>query len=333
MSEIDQDRSSKTVTLPAALRLGWNLMRLRMAGRYDFTALGIHNCYDSIIETLDETGFDSKIRSDVEYQMEFMTNVKGGLFEDEAKKLKEIEMSDDETSDEEGIPDDETSDEEGIPDDETSDEEGIPDDETSDEEGIPDDETSDEEGMEYQRIKKQPRQATEFEKEKAVTLSVTWQRILTEELSEEVRITLQHRGAIDSERVMNDPATLFQDELWGALPEKSKSDLTESINALCFGLPTCSVLLSLRTVERHLQEWYRDETGRTIDDRTFGQTLSELDDQFEKDDRPLILSHLEYLKDRRNQVAHPELVPNEREAESTLIMVRETLFEIQSQLE
>ena len=75
------------------------------------------------------------------------------------------------------------------------------------------------------------------------------------------------------------------------------------------------------------------ETGNDIEDRTFGQVLTELGDSYSEGSRPSLLSHLDYLRDRRNQVAHPDESPDTQEAISTLIMVRETISNIQGILD
>ena len=157
----------------------------------------------------------------------------------------------------------------------------------------------------------------------------SWTQILRMELSDQIRIPVSSEGLIDIEKSLNDPSMLFRnDSVWTSLPHQTQLDLAESCQTLAVECPTASVFLSLRSVEERLQEWYSTETDRSIEDRTFGQVLSELDDTYDEDSRPPILSHLDYLKDRRNQVAHPEMSPTIQEAESTLVMVRETITNI-----
>ena len=161
----------------------------------------------------------------------------------------------------------------------------------------------------------------------------TWDSIINEELSSLEPIHIENTGLLDVKQAMDSPENLFHDSsIWEDLPKQTKSDLTEACQTLAFDCPTSTVFLSLRAVEERLHAWYMNETQRDIEDRTFGQVLSELDDYYHDDDRPPILSHLDFLKERRNQVAHPERSPGSQEAESTLIMVRETITNIQQQL-
>lgn len=155
-----------------------------------------------------------------------------------------------------------------------------------------------------------------------------WAHMIREEVRKEKRVSISNEGLFDSERAMENTEELFSDKaVWEKLPQQTKNDLQEACRALAFDCFTSAVIMALRAVEEQLQTWYKEETKRDIEDRTFGQVLSELDDSF-SDDKPPILSHLDYLKDRRNQVAHPERSPGKQEAESTIVMVRETITSI-----
>ena len=162
----------------------------------------------------------------------------------------------------------------------------------------------------------------------------TWQNIISEELASIETIRIENKGLFDIKKARDHPDKLFHDStLWSELPNQTQSDLAEACQTLAFQCSTSTVFLSLRAVEERLGAWYETETDRDIEDRTFGQVLTELDDHYSDTERPPILSHLDFLKERRNQIAHPERSPNEQEAESTLIMVRETITSIQNQLE
>lgn len=162
----------------------------------------------------------------------------------------------------------------------------------------------------------------------------TWEQILRNKLGDEVRLRISSRGIVNVEKVMNDPSELFHsDSMWESLPDQTQGDLSEACRAVAVNCPTASVFLSLRAVEERLGEWYSEETNNELDKQTFGQVLHELDNQFDDDSRPSLLSHLDYLRERRNQVAHPVESPGSQEAESTLVMVRETISNIQDILD
>lgn len=93
-------------------------------------------------------------------------------------------------------------------------------------------------------------------------------------------------------------------------------------------------MLSLRVVEYNLREWYEKDTGREIQKRNWGEVIGELEDIYESSsNRPSVLSNLDYLRDKRNEVSHPEHRPTEREAERMLYRIEGTISEIYDYLE
>lgn len=160
-----------------------------------------------------------------------------------------------------------------------------------------------------------------------------WIDLLEQELKNQKRVSIPSSGLFDAEQAMEHPESLFEKEvIWTSLPQQTQDDLKEACRALAFACTTSAVIMALRAVEEQLRAWYKEETGRQIEKRTFGQVLSELDDTFNSNNRPAILSHLDYLKEMRNEVNHPEHSPTRQEAESTLYMVRATITKIQNRI-
>lgn len=62
----------------------------------------------------------------------------------------------------------------------------------------------------------------------------------------------------DVERLLNNPSQLFASELFDALPDLVKYDLSESGRCLAFGLPTAAAFHALRAIEGELRDFYRD---------------------------------------------------------------------------
>lgn len=162
----------------------------------------------------------------------------------------------------------------------------------------------------------------------------TWVTLMTRDLSDQTRISVPEHGLFNAKKAMEHPKSLFQNQnIWSSLPEDIKRDLEEACRSLATGCPTGAVFLSLRAVEQYLHDWYREETGRQIEDRTFGQVLGELDDQYGDEDAPRVLDHLNFLVDRRNEVAHAEEAPDIGEAENTIFLTRTTISNISEKLE
>lgn len=161
----------------------------------------------------------------------------------------------------------------------------------------------------------------------------TWDNLLRNQLKDQTRIPVSEVGLFNSKKAMESPEMLFDDKkIWEDLPEDVTRDLSESCRSLAAGCPTSAVFLSLRALEQRLHAWYIEETDNEIEDRTFGQVLGEIDDQYDDDSRPRVLDHLDYLVDRRNEVAHAEETPDQQEAENTLMLTRTTISNINERL-
>lgn len=110
-------------------------------------------------------------------------------------------------------------------------------------------------------------------------------------------------------------------EEWQMLAPLEQEGLDEATRCLLFNNFTSAEFMALRTVESLLRRWYEKHTGNVIDDATFGQVLNRLDKEFPEPTRPREISPLYHLKERRNAVAHPEIISSEEEATTTFMLV------------
>lgn len=153
-----------------------------------------------------------------------------------------------------------------------------------------------------------------------------WHATLTEELSKERRIPVSDISIIDIDSILESPSALFKKGVWEWLPERPKNDIQESARSLAAGCPTASVILSLRVVEDVLREWYKQELDVNEVDQPWGPLLGDLQDEFDnRNEDPDVLSNLDYLRRKRNEVNHPTRTPSMREGATTLTMVPETI--------
>jgi HEPN domain-containing protein len=173
----------------------------------------------------------------------------------------------------------------------------------------------------------------EQDKERLKTKLVRWDEMITQSTNEIEYIHIKP-GLVDVGELEENPEQLFKDSgTWQELSDHTRSDIEESCRALACSCYTSSVFMALRAVEERLREWYIQETEREIEGRNFGEVLNEIDDVYsDPDERPAILSNLEFLKQRRNQVAHPDRIPSEREAENTIFMIQDTISSIHDEL-
>lgn len=172
--------------------------------------------------------------------------------------------------------------------------------------------------------------------------ATTWLHLLNRELKEEERVPASDTGMLDVDRLANSPERLVQPAVWEWLEDKPKSDIQEACKTLIIGCSTASVMLSLRAVEHCLRKWYEHEEGDEELDLAWGHVLDQLMEEYAEEDKkndtvltqlsdlPPVLSNLYYLKEKRNEVNHPDKSPSPQEARRTLMIVASTLTEIHS---
>jgi hypothetical protein len=166
-----------------------------------------------------------------------------------------------------------------------------------------------------------------------MTVTNDWVSSIDDTLDNKKSIVINNNSHLDIEKVLDSPSSFFGPEVWKWLDKEPENDIQESCRAIAYGLPTASVMLSLRAVEHCLRNWYEYDTGREIKKRNWGEVVGELEDVYDDAaDRPPVLSNLDYLKDKRNAVSHPDKIPTEKEAERMLFRIEGTISEIHGQI-
>lgn len=175
--------------------------------------------------------------------------------------------------------------------------------------------------------------------DKIVQKATTWSHLLHEELEREQRIPVADTGLLDVDSLLHSPEELFTPTVWDWLDDRPRNDIKEACKTILTGCPTSSVMISLRAVEHCLREWYEEEEDERLD-AAWGQVLDQLMEKYTTEDKrndtvltqlsdlPPVLSNLYYLKEKRNEVSHPEDSPRPEEARRTLMIVASTITEI-----
>lgn len=159
------------------------------------------------------------------------------------------------------------------------------------------------------------------------------QRRILNLVNDEKAIPVKRGGLFDVEAAMDKPEMLFLHEVWEWMPEETQSDIAEACKSLAAGCPTGAMMLSLRALEERLRKWYESEYDEEIND-TWGQVLKELEEEFgDGRPKPAVLSNLDYLREKRNEIFHPEESASFHESITMLYMVRGTITEIHNELE
>jgi hypothetical protein len=126
---------------------------------------------------------------------------------------------------------------------------------------------------------------------------------------------------IDIAKLNKGGKSFLTEEEWNMLQPIEKHGLDEAAFSLLSNNFTSSEFMALRTVEALLRRWYEKTTGDMITDVTFGQVLRMLDERFPEKRRPREISALYYFKERRNNIAHPEVISTVEQASTTFIQV------------
>ena len=183
---------------------------------------------------------------------------------------------------------------------------------------------------------------TEKDAEELQQKAIAWKGILRQELEQEQRIPAGDTGLFDVQHLINSPRKLFSDIVWEWLDDRARSDIQEACKTLAINCSTSSVILSLRALEHCLRVWYVEEMGEELE-AGWGQALGQLFTEFLENESsndlmeqlgalPSVLSNLYYLKEKRNEVNHPEKSPSSQEARRTLMIVAATISEIHSEV-
>jgi hypothetical protein len=113
--------------------------------------------------------------------------------------------------------------------------------------------------------------------------------------------------------------SFFEETEWQALSELEQQGLNEAAKCLLTNNFTASEFMVLRTVESVLRRWYEMKTNKKLDSISQGQILNYLDKEYPEPQRPKEISALFHLKNRRNSIAHPDVISNCEEANVTFI--------------
>lgn len=183
------------------------------------------------------------------------------------------------------------------------------------------------------------RDGSESDLENIGEKAITWMNLLTQELKNQKSIPVSDIGVLDIESLVDSPESLVSPKVWRWLDQKPQNDIAESCRSLAVECPTASVMLSLRAVEHCLRRWYEQE-NQPLDRGGWGQVLDQLMEEHASEENrndtvlaqlshlPPVLSNLYYLKEKRNEVNHPEKSPTIQEAWRTLVVVSSTISDI-----
>ncbi len=132
---------------------------------------------------------------------------------------------------------------------------------------------------------------------------ISWKELVMDELEKIVVFRAVADGILNSNRLCEGAKIFFQNKIWRKLPKIIKDDLEESTKCLITESWTASGLMSMRALESGVKKYYTKITGISADGKTFGAMLGELRNNSNADSK--LIGYLDFLKDIRNDLAHP----------------------------
>jgi ribosomal protein S17E len=121
---------------------------------------------------------------------------------------------------------------------------------------------------------------------------------------------------------------ILPESLLSGLDEITREDLKDALTCILHLLPTPAAMVSLRIAENLVRKYYTKLTGNTATRKSWGDILNELK-QSDKV-RSSILGYLGYLKEKRNEVEHPDKRFTQEESERIFLYVKGLLEELGS---
>lgn len=146
-----------------------------------------------------------------------------------------------------------------------------------------------------------------------------WDALIKERLQDLYLVT--PKSKLDPKHLMRGCEGFLEQSYSSLLEPIEVSDLNEACRCILVGSATAAEHIALRAAESLLRRWYEDKTGNKLSRGTWGTVLDRLVKEYPENSRPKEITLLGYLKQRRDEVAHPDRVSRLTEAECTLMNV------------
>lgn len=127
------------------------------------------------------------------------------------------------------------------------------------------------------------------------------------------------------------PQKFFQPEVWNALSDGIKEDLSSAVVCLLVGEWTPSVMVGLRACEGAVREYYQFKTRRRL--KKFKPWKALIDELLNRTDvSKTLLGHLDFIREKRNEAEHPGGNFTRDAAETTFIQVTRTVADVYDEM-
>lgn len=120
---------------------------------------------------------------------------------------------------------------------------------------------------------------------------------------------------------------LFTEDILSTIDDFTKDDLNDALKCILHLIPTPAAIISLRAVERIIRNLYSKLMCKSPSYRDWKDLLVELEQA--KKLKDTLIGYIQYLRDKRNEAAHPDKRFTQEESERILLYIKGSLEEIQ----
>jgi len=145
-------------------------------------------------------------------------------------------------------------------------------------------------------------------------------KVLAEEKMKELYLAAPSTN-IAPDKLIRGLTGFLEEDLAKLLTDQERGDLAEACNCILVGSNTAAEFMSLRAAESLLRRWYEKRTYQNLERKSWGFVLDKLTEAYPDRKRPNEIALLAYLKQRRDEIAHPQRSSTPQEAEATLLTV------------
>jgi len=144
-------------------------------------------------------------------------------------------------------------------------------------------------------------------------------------------IPIVERKMLDNGKLRDGPQEFFErKDTWDSLSREIKEDLASATICLLVGEWTPAVMVMLRAAEEAVSNYYKFKTNSSIRCR-FNDMIDKLSKRI--DANKALVGHLDFIRKRRNEAAHPGKRFSSYEAERTFIQVIDALIEMEKDMD
>ena len=151
-------------------------------------------------------------------------------------------------------------------------------------------------------------------KDNLITRIYIWQDRVDRELGSIQVIKLFSESSLNPEKLASGAKSFLDKKIWEQMNNIEKEDLNDGCRCLTLQAWTPASMITMRVVESVLREYYKKITGNDSEGKMWNSILDEL--RSKKSTERSLIGYLDYLREIRNKLQHPDARLNQFEAEA-----------------